>query len=580
MYTATNQQGAKYKVTINGTDVGEIETTGSTCKVEASFHMGNLDNSNHTLLLTNLGPSGREIDFVGLRLASSVDQTTGNALPQDGGVNKAAIAGGVTGGVAVLLLLSFVIYMRYRRQREEETLTIENTDSVAPIVQPSRGFPLNEKQQLLAAERAINVERNLPAYEPHAKPPLPEWAIAPSHDGSGGSSSIYHAESSTSQHQFLAANTTNMDHVYQAYTKPPVPTWATNESSGENIGSHHDEVAISQRGLLMADTTSSSNMYQAYIKPSFPEWAIRPSHDDLGENTNIDAEAPTFQQQLIAADTASAEHVHQSYSKPPVPTWANGESDRENIIPHHAEATTSRQQLLPADRTSAEYAYQSYRKPPVPTWANGENARASIGSYHDEATISQQRLLAARTDHAYQSYRKPPVPIWANNEHVEENVDSHPAEPAVDQQQQDQRASLPSLPPSFRTRPTSGRSLLAREHDGHPIHSTTPFYVASSNNLHPFDHSAEEDSSAEMVYDDEAPLSSAPPYVEDVLARPDARNLSETDVDTIARRLAEVMRIQRRARGGPGLLRERAAPPRELLDRLVEEHLGAREDTS
>ena len=50
-------------------------------------------------------------------------------------------------------------------------------------------------------------------------------------------------------------------------------------------------------------------------------------------------------------------------------------------------------------------------------------------------------------------------------------------------------------------------------------------------------------------------LNSAPPYFEDVLARTDARNLSESDVDMIARRLAEVMRINNAARGGPGLLR-------------------------
>jgi hypothetical protein len=123
-----------------------------------------------------------------------------------------------------------------------------------------------------------------------------------------------------------------------------------------------------------------------------------------------------------------------------------------------------------------------------------------------------------------------------------------------------------SPPPSFRTRPLS-RPLEAWEAPVLP-HSQP----STSSGAHPPPPGA-----ATEITESEYGL---PPYAEDVLARPDARNLSEADVDVIARRLAEVMRAQRQARTGPGLLREHEPPPRELIDQLVEEHLGAREGTN
>jgi hypothetical protein len=123
-----------------------------------------------------------------------------------------------------------------------------------------------------------------------------------------------------------------------------------------------------------------------------------------------------------------------------------------------------------------------------------------------------------------------------------------------------------SPPPSFRTRPLS-RPLEAWEAPVLPQSQSS-----TSSGPHPPPPGA-----ATEITESEYGL---PPYAEDVLARPDARNLSEADVDVIARRLAEVMRAQRQARTGPGLLREHEPPPRELIDQLVEEHLGAREGTN
>lgn len=124
-----------------------------------------------------------------------------------------------------------------------------------------------------------------------------------------------------------------------------------------------------------------------------------------------------------------------------------------------------------------------------------------------------------------------------------------------------------SPPPSFRTRPLSRHLDMwdapALPHAHSSISSGEPHLPPPG--------------AATEVTESEPGL---PPYAEDVLARPDARNLSEADVDVIARRLAEVMQAQRQARGGPGLLREHEPPPRELIDQLVEEHLGAREGIS
>ncbi|KIM31125.1 hypothetical protein M408DRAFT_50643, partial [Serendipita vermifera MAFF 305830] len=344
IYTATSQQGGKYTVTIDGNNLGVIDTVGSNCKIEASYHVGNLDNYAHSISLTSTGTSASstgEINFVGLRLSPSVDQATGAQF--EAGVNKAAIAGGVIGGIAVLTLLIAGIYLCLRRQRREEFLksaqVIEAIDSIAPIILPTSAsnIALTEKQRLAASNANTRTSNQPMMYQSQTKPPIPYWALTVSHEGSA------------------------------------------------------------------------------------------------------------------------------------------------------------------------------------------------------------------------------------------ENVNSHQTEPGSSMQHQ-QRVPLHSLPPSFRTRPFSGPNNRAQ--DAHSLYSTTSLGF-SNESPQIFNPSAE--GGAPDVVDDE--WSSAPPYVEDVLARPDARNLSENDVDTIARRLAEVMRVQNAARGGPGLLphNERTAPPRELIDQLVEEHLGARE---
>ncbi|KIM31126.1 hypothetical protein M408DRAFT_327417 [Serendipita vermifera MAFF 305830] len=394
IYTATSQQGGKYSVDIDGVNVGMIDTVGSTCKIEASYHIGNLANSAHSMLLTSIGAStssNGEIDFVGLRLYSSVDQTTGT--PLEGGVNKAAIAGGAIGGVAALALLVAGIYLCLRRQRREENLNstqaIETTDAVT-----------------------------LPAYS--SNPILPR----------------------KQQLAVVDANVTS-----QSREKPPLPGWANTlpvDGSGSISGSHHGEDAGSQ---LQAPITESS-------------------------------------------ETSSA---------------------------------------------SQPMMYQLHTKPPIPYWA---------------------------------------LPV--SHEGSAENVNSHRVEPGSSMQHQ-QRLPLHSPPPSFRTRPFSGPNGGAQ--DARSLHSTTSFGV-SNENPQSFNHTTEGGHPSHPSDVAQEDWSSAPPYVEDVLARPDARNLSENDVDMIARRLAEVMRVQNTARGGPGLLPrdERTAPPRELLDQLVEEHLGAREN--
>ncbi|CAG7854676.1 SubName: Full=Uncharacterized protein {ECO:0000313/EMBL:CCA66422.1} [Serendipita indica DSM 11827] len=123
--------------------------------------------------------------------------------------------------------------------------------------------------------------------------------------------------------------------------------------------------------------------------------------------------------------------------------------------------------------------------------------------------------------------------------------------------------ALHSPPPSFRTRPLTPPPAQFR-----PVLGGTEEEGWAADNFY---------ASSLPPQNVDVQTSTLPPYAEDVLSRPDARNLSENDVDAIARRLAEVMRAQREARGGPGLLREGMIPPRELIDELVEQHLEARE---
>lgn len=410
IYTATSQQGGNYTVDIDGNNMGMIDTIGSTCKIEASYHIGNLVNSAHSISLISIGASASstgEINFVGLRLSPSVDQRTGSRL--EGGVNKAAITGGVIGVVAALTLFATVIYLYLRWKQHLKTRTvIETTDNIVPLTFP--GEPsnpvLNEKRQLGA--NSANV-----TYQSHAKPPLPGWA----------------------------------DVCVE--------------------GSHQDEVVAI--GPDEANTSNQRMMYQSHIKPPVPYWALSISHAESAENLD------------------SHQDDSGSFLQP---------------------------QLAPLY--------------PLP----------------DETSASNQPTM-------YQWHTKPSIPYWAlttPQEGSTQNADLHRAEPGPSLQHQ--RAPLHTPPPSFRTRPFSVNKSQGRARDTRSLYSTT-FPGVSNDNPHPFRPSTEEGPSS-AVHDDEC--SSAPPYVEDVLARPDARNLSENDVDTIARRLAEVMRVQDAARGGPGLL--------------------------
>ncbi|KIM31124.1 hypothetical protein M408DRAFT_253933 [Serendipita vermifera MAFF 305830] len=547
IYTATSQQGGNYTVDIDGNNMGILDTIGSTCKIEASYHIGNLANSAHLISLTSIGASASstgEINFVGLRLSPSVDQSTGTRL--EGGVNKAAIAGGVIGVVAALTLFATVIYLYLRwKQHLKTRIVTETTDNIVPLTFP--GEPsnpvLNEKRQLGANNANVT-------YQSHAKPPLPGWAdvcVEGSH-----------------QDEIVAigpneANISNQPMMYQSHTKPPVPYWAltiSHQGSAENLDSHQDDSGSFLQPQLaplypLPDGTSASNqptMYQLYTKPSIPYWANTAFRERLTENVNSRTAEPGLSLQ------------HQTAP----------------LHPSLGDINTSNQNM----------AYLWHTKPPVPYGANAisqERSTEDVNSCQAEPGSSPQSPLdetsTSNQPTMYQWHTKPSVPYWAlttPQEGSTQNADLHRAEPGPSLQHQ--RAPLHTPPPSFRTRPFSDNNSQGRARDTRSLYSTT-FPGVSNDNPHPFGPSTGEGPSS-VVHDDEC--SSAPPYVEDVLARPDARNLSENDVDTIARRLAEVMRVQDAARGGPGLLahNERSAPPRELIDRFVGEHLGRRENIS
>lgn len=182
---------------------------------------------------------------------------------------------------------------------------------------------------------------------------------------------------------------------------------------------------------------------------------------------------------------------------------------------------------------------------------------------------------------AYQAYAKPNPQGWIRSpayetpSENENSTASYSTEVSSPQEQQDPLTHS-TAPPSFRTRPLTAQYQHGHANDARLIGSNKTLAVVPNDGLQSFGLSPEEGD--DMHTSGTEQLNSAPPYLEDVLARTDARNLSENDVDTIARRLAEVMRINNATRGGPGLLR--GAPPRELIDQLVEEHLDAREDIS
>jgi hypothetical protein len=187
--------------------MGVINTTGPICKVEASYHIGNLDNFMHTLVVTN---ANGEIDFLGLRLASSVDQVTGSSTTLQGAPNTAVIAGGVIGGVAVLALLIFGIYLCLRRQRRNDVSRPETLigEQRSPVVVREEPYvtPLSEKQHLIAAEREAKLYDPIIAYRSFRKPVErtvhPGMALSSSYEGHGDNENFttsYYTESSREQ---------------------------------------------------------------------------------------------------------------------------------------------------------------------------------------------------------------------------------------------------------------------------------------------------------------------------------------------------------------------------------------------
>jgi hypothetical protein len=139
-----------------------------------------------------------------------------------------------------------------------------------------------------------------------------------------------------------------------------------------------------------------------------------------------------------------------------------------------------------------------------------------------------------------------------------------------------------SPPPSFRTQPHIGthQYFAIVPADAYNSGSSERNYDDHGNHPDSQDqHQSSHDESSNAGETDYSQI--VPPYIGDVLSRPDARNLSEADVDNIARRLADVMRVQSNRRDRdpeqPGLFQAWPAPPRELIDQMVEEHLEAQE---
>jgi len=181
----------------------------------------------------------------------------------------------------------------------------------------------------------------------------------------------------------------------------------------------------------------------------------------------------------------------------------------------------------------------------------------------------------------YRTYTKPVLVAgpgsrsYESTGEKENNIGSHNMDLSATEEQLIPPAQSTS-PPSSRARPMVAQYQNVQANDAGSVGSHRSFDIIPTDASQSHAHSTDEGDERRLLGGER--LSSAPPYVEDVLARLDARNLSEADVDTVARRLAEVMRIHNAARGGPGLLR--GPPPRELIDQLVEEHLASREENS